>query len=117
MEIEVCCGENGQQLVFSGPMTCNNSRQIENRIISAMRQYEQLSVDLSGVEEIDLCGIHLLGVLQSFGGDAVHIVATSPTVDAALARLPETHRHVKLKRRICRVPSFSTATEHQFAAG
>ena len=100
MEIEVNSGNNGSYLIFSGPMTCENSRQIENRIINAMRQHSQLCVDLSAVQEIDLCGIHLLGVLQSFGGDAVHIIATSPTVDAALLHLPSTHRHAKLKQHV-----------------
>jgi len=114
MEFEVKSGSNGNCIVFSGPMTCNNSREIENRIINAMRQHPQLNVDLSGVEEIDLCGIHLLGVLQSFGGEAVHIIATSPTVDAALMRLPSTHRHARLKQNI-RVPSYST-TQSALAA-
>lgn len=117
MELEISRDDSGQCLVFCGPMTCHNSRQIENRIIRAMRQHPQLSVDLSGVEEIDLCGIHLLAVLQSFGGEAVHIVATSPTVDAALLRLPANHRHARLKRHIGRVPAFSTSTEHVFATG
>lgn len=106
MEFQVKAGNNGNRIVFSGPMTCNNSREIENRIINAMRQNPKLDVDLSGVEEIDLCGIHLLGVLQSFGGEAVRIVATSPTVDAALMQLPSTHRHAKLKRTV-KVPSYS----------
>jgi anti-anti-sigma regulatory factor len=100
MEFRVKPGSNSNCIIFSGPMTCNNSREIENRIISAMRQHPRLDVDLSGVEEIDLCGIHLLGVLKSFGGDAVNIIATSPTVDAALTRLPTTHRHARLKRTI-----------------
>lgn len=106
MEFEVKSGSHGNCIIFSGAMTCSNSRDIENRIINAMRQHPKLKVDLSGVEEIDLCGIHLLGVLQSFGGDAVNIIATSPTVDAALMRLPSTHRHARLKRNIS-VPSQS----------
>ena len=81
-------------------MTCENSHQIENRIIAAMRQQKQLRVNLSADEKIDLCGIHLLGVLQNFGADAARIVATSVTVDAALRCLPSTHRHAKLKRHI-----------------
>lgn len=100
MDFKVKSSSLGNHLVFSGPMTCRNSRDIENRIINAMRQHPQLTVDLSGVEEIDLCGIHLLGVLQSFGGEAVRIIATSPSVDAALLQLPSTHRHARLKRNI-----------------
>ena len=98
MEFQVKAGNNGHCIIFSGPLTCSNSREIENCIISAMRQHRRLDVDLSGVKEIDLCGIHLLGVLKSFCGAAVNIIATSPTVDAALARLPVSHRHARLKR-------------------
>ncbi len=100
MEFKVKSGSLGNHLVFSGPMTCSNSRDIENRIINAMRQHPQLNVDLSGVEEIDLCGIHLLGVLKSYGGEAVRIIATSPSVEEALLQLPSTHRHARLKRNI-----------------
>lgn len=100
IEFKVNPGNISNCIIFSGPMTCSNSREIENCIISAMRQHLRLDVDLSGVEEIDLCGIHLLGVLQSFGGDAVNIIATSPTVDAALMHLPSSHRHARLKRTV-----------------
>ena len=107
IEFKVNPGNISNCIIFSGPMTCSNSREIENCIISAMRQHLRLDVDLSGVEEIDLCGIHLLGVLQSFGGDAVNIIATSPTVDAALMHLPSSHRHARLKRTV-NVPTHAT---------
>jgi len=81
-----CC------LVFDGQMTYPFSREIENQIIDSMRRHRRLKVDLSGVREIDLCGIHLLGVLRSFGDDALRIIATSPVVDAALSRLPSSRR-------------------------
>jgi hypothetical protein len=81
-----CC------LVFDGEMTYPFSRDIENRIIDSMRCHRHLKVDLSGVREIDLCGVHLLGVMRSFGDDAIRIVATSPVVDAALSQLPSPRR-------------------------
>jgi anti-anti-sigma regulatory factor len=100
MKIAVTSRNDGNYIVFTGPMTCEHSREIENRIIDAMRHHSQLNVDLSGVEEIDLCGIHLLSVLHSYGGESVRIVATSPTVDAALMRLPSNRRHARLKQHI-----------------
>lgn len=112
MEFEVKSGSYGNCLIFSGPMTCRNSREIENRIISAMRQHPQLNVDLSGVEEIDLCGIHLLGVLQSHGGEAVRITATSPSVDLALMQLPSTQRNARLKRNIHALTPASAQMAH-----
>jgi len=81
-----CC------LIFDGEMTCKYSREIENRIIESMRSHQFLKVDLSGVRQIDLCGIHLLGVLRSFGNDAVSIVAASPVVREAWASLRPAHR-------------------------
>ena len=115
MEIEVSSGISGSCLKFSEPMTCENSHQIENRIIAAMRQQKQLRVDLSADEKIDLCGIHLLGVLQNFGADAARIVATSVTVDAALRPLPLPHRHAKLKRHI-KIPAHTLTGLAQAAA-
>ena len=55
-------------------------------------------MDLSAVDEIDLCGIHLLGLLQSFGGKEVVIVATSPVVEQASARLLGSFRGASLGR-------------------
>lgn len=95
MKIELSSSDNGTYIVFSGPMTCQHSREIENSIIDAMRRHRRLNVDLSEVKEVDLCGIHLLRVLKSFGGDAVRIVATSPSIDYALLHLPNTKRPMR----------------------
>lgn len=78
---ENCC------LIFEGAMTCEFSCEMEDRLIDCMRRYRHLDVDLSAVSEVDLCGLHLLGVLRSFGDSAIRIVAASPVVDAALARI------------------------------
>lgn len=90
--------ETGCRLVFEGKMTFEFSSELEDRIIAAMRRYQCLEVDLSGVHEIDLCGIHLLGLLQSFGGKKVTIVATSPVVERASSRLLGSFRGASLGR-------------------
>ena len=75
----------GFRLIFDGSMTMDFANQLEDRILDAMRKYRHLEVDLSGVREIDLCGIHLIRLLQTVGGKAVDFVATSPIVERALA--------------------------------
>lgn len=82
-------GEHGPfRLTFDGSMTLSFANEIEDRILAAMRQHPRLEVDLSGVREIDLCGIHLLRLLQTLGGRAVDFVATSPIVEHAIKGLP-----------------------------
>lgn len=88
MNITLSSSVDGCCLVFEGPMTQRFSSQIEDSIIDSMRRFPRLNVDLSGVSEIDLCGVHLLGVLRSFGEDTVRIVGASPVVEAALSKLP-----------------------------
>ncbi|MFZ2852803.1 MAG: STAS domain-containing protein [Rhodocyclaceae bacterium] len=75
--------EAGFQLKLDGKMTYEFYRELEDKVIDAMRRHKNLEVDLSGVEEVDLCGLHLIGLLQSVG----HIVATSPAVDQASKHL------------------------------
>lgn len=70
------------RLTFDGKMTYEHSHQIEDRIIDAMRRHRHFEVDLSKVEEIDLCGIHLVSLLRS----TAVIVATSPIVEEASRR-------------------------------
>jgi len=97
------------RLTFEGKMTFEFSAELEDRIIGAMRRYQHLEVDLSGVHEIDLCGIHLLGLLQSFGGKEVVIVAISPVVEQASRRLLGSFRGANLARVVRRE---STAASH-----
>ena len=80
-------GEEGFRLTFGGSMTVAFANELEDRIIDAMRKYKHLEVDLSGVLEIDLCGIHLIRLLQTVGGKAVDFVATSPIVEKAVKGL------------------------------
>lgn len=78
---------NGFRLTFDGSMTVAFANELEDRILDAMRHYKHLEVDLSGVREIDLCGIHLIRLLQTLGGKAVNFVATSPIVERAVKGL------------------------------
>lgn len=82
--------ENGNQsscrLVFGASMTLAHARELEDQIIDAMRHHQKLEVDLSGVCEIDICGVHLLGMLKTLGGTGLRIVATSPVVEQQYTR-------------------------------
>lgn len=78
---------NDFRLIFDGSMTVDFANELEDKIIDAMRHHKRLDVDLSGVREIDLCGIHLIRLLQTVGGKAVNFVATSPIVEHAFRSL------------------------------
>ncbi len=75
-------------LTIDGSMTIGFVNELEGRILDAMRQYKHFEVDLSGVREIDLCGIHLIRLLQTVGDKNVDFIATSPIVDRAVSGLP-----------------------------
>jgi len=86
------------RLTFEGKMTFEVARELEDRILGAMRCYRHLEVDLSGVREIDFYGIHLLDLLQSIGGKEVLIVARSPVVERASRRSTTSLRSANLAR-------------------
>ena len=92
--------ENGDacRMIFDGSITYEYWAEQEDIIISAMRRYTSFEVDLSGIQEIDLCGIHLLGVLHSVGGKSVTIVASSSIVDQASKRLLASQRLASIGR-------------------
>lgn len=92
--------QNGDacRMIFSGSITYEHWREQEDTIIGAMRRYTSFEVDLSCIQEIDLCGIHLLGVLHSVGGENVTIVAASSIVDQASKRLLASQRLASLGR-------------------
>lgn len=75
------------RLVFEGSLTIEFARELEDRIIDALRRYTEFEVDLSGVEEIDVCGIHLLGVLEAVAGSQVKVLKRSPAIQRAYERL------------------------------
>lgn len=81
--------ENGATccLAFTGSLTQEFVHEMEDQIIDALRRYCFFEIDLSGVQEIDVFGIHLLGVLHTFGGGGVHVVKTSNVVLRAYERL------------------------------
>ena len=91
-------GNNPFRLTFDGSMTIHFANELEDKILDAMRQHQRLEVDLSGVREIDLCGVHLLRLLQTLGGKAVNFVATSSIVENAIKGLPGI---ANLTRRQC----------------
>jgi hypothetical protein len=73
-------------LTFKSKMTFEFAGEIEDMILDALRRYKHIQVDLSKVSEIDICGIHLLGLLESFANKGVEIIATSPTIEKAYER-------------------------------
>lgn len=86
MNLSLADKDHACRLIFEGRMTCEFARELEDQIIDALRRYRHFEVDLSGVSEIDLCGVRLLGVLEAVGGKAVKIVATSPAVERGKSR-------------------------------
>lgn len=95
MKITLNGAGNDHCLIFEGSMTCKFAREIENSIIDTMRRHPRINVDLSRVHEIDRCGVHLLSVLKSFGGDAVKIIATSPEVEMTLHHISPIRQHTR----------------------
>jgi anti-anti-sigma regulatory factor len=73
-------------LTFKSKMTFEFAGEIEDMILDALRRYTYIQVDLSNVTEIDICGIHLLGLLESFANKGVEIIATSPAIEKAYER-------------------------------
>lgn len=87
MKISVSDDDRACRLVFRGSLTAQFAREMENQVIAVLRRYTEFQVDLSGVDEIDIHGIHILGVLDSLGGEKVTVVGSSPAVQRAYERL------------------------------
>jgi anti-anti-sigma regulatory factor len=87
MRVTLLEGGEVSRLVFEGDMTLEFSNEMEDRIIGAMQRRKPVQVDLSAVEEIDLCGVHMLGMMYTMGKDKVDIVATSPAVERRFRKL------------------------------
>lgn len=94
MDITLIGSDRGCRMVIAGKVTKEFSAQLEAGIINAMRRYPRLAVDLSGVREIDYCGIRLLKLMQVLGGKEVDIVATSPAVERASHPVPRHDRQI-----------------------
>jgi len=87
MRVTLVEGGEVSRLIFEGDMTLEFSNEMEDRIIGAMRRHQHIEVDLSAVEEIDLCGLHMVGMMRTMGKDRMDIVATSPSVERRLRKL------------------------------
>lgn len=98
MNITVTTSEQGCRMIIDGSMTYQFARQMEDRMIDSMRRHPHIEVDLSGVCEIDLHGIHHLQLLQTLGGEKVTIVAQSPAVEYASKNLLGGQRGASLAR-------------------
>lgn len=94
MDIQSPSTEEAFRLTLDGPMTFECRQELEGTIIDAMRRHKRLEADLSAVREIDLYGIHLLGLLQSVGA----VIAISPTIEEAAKRLLTSYRGASLGR-------------------
>lgn len=91
MTVRLESRDHGCRLIFDGKMTKECQREMEDRVIEALRRYRHFEVDLSGVYHIDAYGKRLLGLLKEFGGNAVEIVACSTSVEEALDQPCYTH--------------------------
>lgn len=80
------------RLKIVGKMTYESYRELEDRIIDAMRRHKSLEIDLGEVSEVDLCGLHLIGLLHHVGV----IVASSPVIEQAARRLLVSHNSAAL---------------------
>lgn len=85
------------RVVCDGRLTFQFARELEDRVIDALRRYSRFELDLSGITEIDLHGLHLLQLLTTVGGDKVKTVAGSPIVDQARKRLLASSRGTWLR--------------------
>lgn len=94
MECALVADEAIFRLKFDGKMTYEYYRELEAKVLDAMQAKKRLEIDLSEVTEIDLCGLHLVGLLQSAGA----IVATSPVVADTSRRLLTTLHSAALGR-------------------
>lgn len=83
MKITIEAQPQGCRMVIDGRMTSQFSRQIEDRLIDAMRRHPRIELDLSGVEEIDRSGVNHLRQLKRLGGNGIAIVASSPVIEHA----------------------------------
>lgn len=92
MSIELIKTDGGCRLLFSGCLTYEFSGELEDQIIDVLRNYRVIEIDLSGVTEVDLCGLHLLGILESIGRSGVRILADSAVVERARQRLAQAGR-------------------------
>jgi hypothetical protein len=86
MNSAINVGEVAFRLTLGKQMTSSVAKELEDTILDALRRHRNVEVDLSRVEEIDIYGTHLLGLLESFFGKGLSVVDSSPSVDNAFRR-------------------------------
>lgn len=75
------------RLGFYGALTLATCQRFEKKVIGALKRQQHLELDLSGINEIDLYGIHLLDLLQRTAPSKIVVVASSSTVEGAKQHL------------------------------
>lgn len=97
MSITLIDADGTCRLVFEGRLTFEFARELEDGIIEALRRFTRFELDLSAVHEIDLCGLHLLQVLEAVAGDKVTTIAGSSLVEHTRTRLLASQRGTWLR--------------------
>lgn len=85
------------RMVFDGCLTFEHARELEDHVIHALRRFTSFELDLSEVEEIDLCGLHLLQVIFSICGTKAVLTAGSQILEQASQRLLPSRRGLSLR--------------------
>lgn len=75
------------RLGFYGALTLATCQRFEKKVIGALKRQQQLELDLSGIDQIDLYGIHLIDLLQRTAPRQIIVVASSSTVEEARQHL------------------------------
>jgi anti-anti-sigma factor len=71
------------RLALSGELTIYRAAELKAELLNALRPDTELEVDLSGVTELDTCGVQLLMMAKSTAkaqGGALRLTAHSPAV-------------------------------------
>lgn len=87
------------RLLFGASMTVAHVDALAAQISNAMRRHQKLEVDLSGVREMDACGVHLPGMLNALRRGEIRIVATAPVADEQYENLLASLRGSLLHRK------------------
>ncbi len=64
MRVQIERGEQGQRLRIEGEMTIYSAAEHKAQILDHLEAYQELELDLSGVEEMDSAGLQILLLLK-----------------------------------------------------
>ncbi|HUY03553.1 MAG TPA: STAS domain-containing protein [Rhodocyclaceae bacterium] len=70
----------GSRLIIDGEMTVHCAWQLRDEILALLPQEGELSVELSGVSEIDSAGLQLMLQVKRSHGPALRFINHSPAV-------------------------------------